>query len=82
MIITLNNTSGYISKRVKLGNDYYNLVFTYNFRDNCWYISNGVDIVGKRVCIDRPLMTNDRGTLYARNDVSKTGFTTLEWVAL
>ena len=81
MIINLTNNSGYMSKRIKLGNIFYNLSFYFNYRDNCWYFDNSIDIIGVRIVQGRKLMTNDYGYLIANDTVDKLTFNKVEWVA-
>jgi hypothetical protein len=79
MKIGLTNTSGIMLKRVKLGRVSYDLVFTYNYRDDSWYINIKDEITGIRINQGRELFRNQYGYLTAEGDVTKTGFNEVTW---
>jgi hypothetical protein len=81
MIITLNNTSGLITKRVQLGRTFYNLIMLYNHRDDCWYLSINGYLDSKRIIKNRILFSNNDGYLVANGDVEKLTFKQLTWVS-
>ena len=80
MIINLNNTSGYTTKRVKLSDDFYMLKLLYNYRDASWYLSIPDYIDNKRIVKDRIIFETEYGYLTTDSPVGKTTFTTLEWI--
>jgi len=81
MKINLTNISGFITKRVRLGNRFFTLNFIFNPRDSFWYFDcPELPVVGQRVLQDRPLIDNEFGQLIPKESVIKSEFKTLEWI--